>query len=62
MKKWICVQVMNHHRVAQTIESHQEKGWTLHSYQATQSTQRNKGIIMHYLLFEQPSTDEDYVS
>jgi hypothetical protein len=48
MKNWLCVQVVNHKRVAKTIHENQEKGWTLHTYQVAPF---NNGVY-HYLLFE----------
>jgi len=48
MKEWICVQVDTHKDVGKTIEEWREKGWSLHTYQAT-----GRDIwIKHYLLFE----------
>ena len=48
MKQFVCVQVDNHKDIAITITEWQEKGWKLHTYQAT-----GRDIwIKHYLLFE----------
>jgi len=48
LKEWECVQVNHHKDVAGTIMEMQEKGWSLHSYQATGQTT----AVSHYLLFE----------
>ena len=47
MEEWLCVQVVHHKRISKTIHEHQEKGWMLHTYEAT----ANDGTIYHYLLF-----------
>jgi len=48
MKKWLCVQVVNHKRVAKVIENQQENGWALYSHQVAAI---GEGVY-HYLLFE----------
>ena len=35
MLEWLCVQVVHHKRIAKSIQDHQEKGWILHTYEAT---------------------------
>ncbi len=51
MKEFMCVQVGNHGDVGKTIAEWQNKGWKLHTYQAT-----GRDIwIKHYLLFEKGS-------
>ncbi len=48
MKEWECVQVNHHKDVGGVIMMMGEKGWHLHSYQAT-----GYGTdVKHYLLFE----------
>ena len=49
MKKWLCVQVAHHKRVSKAIQDHQEKGWSLNTYQAV----TQKEGLYHFLLFEQ---------
>ena len=52
MKEWLCVQVVHHKRISKAIRDHQEKGWVLHTYEATGMGD----TIHHYLLFEKTST------
>jgi len=48
LKEYECVQVGHHKDVGKTIEKWQNKGWRLHTYQAT-----GYGMdVKHYLLFE----------
>jgi len=48
LKEWECMQVNHHKDVGYAITEMQEKGWRLHSYQAT-----GYGTdVKHYLLFE----------
>jgi hypothetical protein len=48
LKKFLCVEVGHHKRIAETIEEYQRNGWMLRTYQATgQAT-----LVSHYLLFE----------
>jgi hypothetical protein len=54
MKKWLCVQVANHKRVSKAIQDHEDKDWTLHTYQATAT----KDGVFHFLLFERNSDTE----
>lgn len=49
MKQWQCVQVNNHNDIAQKIMEFQEKGWSLHTYQACPIA--GTGTVKHYLLF-----------
>jgi hypothetical protein len=37
MKKWTCVQVNHHNRIAEEIELRQDAGWKLHTYQTWHS-------------------------
>ena len=48
MPKYECVQVGHHKKIARVIEEYQQKGWHLHTYQATGFAT----MIIHYLLFE----------
>jgi len=48
LKEWQCVQVGHHKDVGKVIAEWQEKGWRLHSYQAT----GERTAVNHYLLFE----------
>lgn len=54
MIEWLCIQVVNHKRVAKAIQEQQEKGWILYSYQVAPY---NEGVY-HYLLFEK---DSEYI-
>jgi len=50
MKVYKCVEVKHHRNIDSVIEDYQNKGWHLHTYQAT-----SIGIfpvVLHYLLFE----------
>jgi hypothetical protein len=48
LKEYECLQVGHHKDVGKTIEKWQNKGWILHTYQAT-----GYGMdVKHYLLFE----------
>jgi len=48
LKEWECVQVNHHKEIGKLIEEWEQKGWCLHTYQAT-----GFGTdVKHYLLFE----------
>lgn len=49
MKKWECVQVDHHMKIAEMIEKYQREGWQLHTYQA--SSISGQTAVKHYLLF-----------
>lgn len=51
MKKYECVLVNHHDKIAGTIDSYQQKGWHLHTYQAT-LVDALTSSVNHYLLFE----------
>ncbi|MBC8551727.1 MAG: hypothetical protein H8D23_18935 [Candidatus Brocadiales bacterium] len=51
LNEWVCVQVAHHKRISKTIQGHQEKGWKLHSYEATALGE----TVHHFLLFEKTS-------
>ena len=48
LSDWECVQVSHHKDVGNTIAEWEQKGWTLHTYQATGSPT----AVNHYLLFK----------
>jgi hypothetical protein len=58
MKEWLCIQIVNHKRVAKAIQEHEAKGWTLYSYQVAPYADR----VSHFLLFEKTVHEDDYVS
>ncbi|MDH5788024.1 MAG: hypothetical protein OEZ40_07030 [Candidatus Bathyarchaeota archaeon] len=48
LKEYACIQVNHHKEVPKTIAEMQNRGWRLHTYQAT-----GYGTdVKHYLLFE----------
>jgi hypothetical protein len=51
MKKYECVLVNHHDKIADTIDRYQQKGWHLHTYQAT-LVDALTSSVNHYLLFE----------
>ena len=48
MKEYICVEVTHYSTIAEKIKEFLDKGWHLHTYQATGQA----ALITHYLLFE----------
>jgi hypothetical protein len=50
MKEYICVEVTHYSTIAEKIKEFLDKGWHLHTYQATGSTSPRD--TTHYLLFE----------
>jgi len=48
LKKWRCIQLNHHKKVADAIKEHRRDGWILHTYNAVGQS----GGAMHYLLFE----------
>jgi hypothetical protein len=50
-KQYECVQVDHHNKIADVIKKYQEKGWSLHTYQAASVTGL-MGAVAYYLLFE----------
>jgi hypothetical protein len=51
MKKYECVLINHHDKIADTIDRYQKQGWHLHTYQATLSDALTSSVN-HYLLFE----------
>ena len=52
LKEYECVEVKHHSDVGRTIKEWQEKGWRLHTYQATGTIGMAMAFVNHYLLFE----------
>lgn len=46
-------EVAHYKYIGKKIEEHQERGWRLHTYQASM---KDLGAINHYLLFERETT------
>ena len=54
LKEYRCIQVGNHRDIADAIEEYQNRGWLLHTYQA--SSRGTFPEVLHYLLFERESS------
>jgi hypothetical protein len=53
LREWECVEVKHHRDIGKTIEEHEGKGWSLHTYQAAGMGSGPMSFnVHHYLLFE----------
>jgi len=57
MMEYICVEVSNYSQIAEKTKEYLDKGWHLHTYQATGHADSDSSS--HFLLFEKDSVSSN---